>query len=51
MFFNALNDGVDQTFRTFFLPVLLPLNCGMDINFFVNYVRLFTELAQFKIIC
>jgi hypothetical protein len=26
MFFNALNDGVDQTFGTFFLPVMFPLN-------------------------
>ena len=26
-FFNALNDGVDQTFGTFFLLVLFPLNC------------------------
>ena len=26
-FFNALNDGVDQTFWTFFSPVLFPLNC------------------------
>ena len=26
-FFNALNDGVDQTFGTFFILVLFPLNC------------------------
>ena len=28
-FFIALNDGVDQTFGTFFLPVLFPLSCVM----------------------
>jgi hypothetical protein len=26
----TLNDGVEQTFGTFFLPVQFPLNCATD---------------------